>query len=103
MENEKYLVEAKLDDDTTLLIECLGTSGEEEVGFSSLDLNSFLTTVESFSNSIKSTLEKVSPHKVTVEFGFSVDIKAGKLTAVLVNGEVSANVKISMTWKNKNE
>ena len=47
---------------------------------------------------VAEALKKISPNKVSVEFGFSFEIQSGHLTAVFVKGDVNADLKISLEW-----
>ena len=42
--------------------------------------------------------EKAQPQEATAEFGIAADVKAGKLTGLLVGGGASASLKITLKW-----
>jgi hypothetical protein len=42
----------------------------------------------------------VAPDEASVEFGISLTARAGKLTGLLVDGDGSASLKVTLTWKN---
>jgi Trypsin-co-occurring domain 1 len=47
---------------------------------------------------VSDAFNKIAPTKVSVELGFSFEIQSGHLTAVLVKGNVEADLKISLEW-----
>ena len=47
------------------------------------------------------TLDKVRPQKAKIEFGIEVAMKEGQLTALLVQGTATANLKITLEWERK--
>jgi hypothetical protein len=40
----------------------------------------------------------LKPHKASVEFGLEVALEAGQLTALLVKGSGTSNLKITLEW-----
>ena len=49
------------------------------------------------------TLQKVKPRAASVEFGLEIGIESGQLTALLVKGTGTANLKITLEWGEINE
>lgn len=43
--------------------------------------------------------KKALPGKTTVELGLEVTVEAGKLTALLVDGKTTGNLKLSVEWE----
>lgn len=104
MNNRSRVVAVELRDGTQLNIEATILGGEENVSgktlFSFIDISG---TLESVANIIVPVIEKVKPQKASVEFGLEISVKSGKLTAVLVQGTGTANLKIALAWeKDKN-
>ena len=54
--------------------------------------------IEGVGDMIAGALAKIKPSKTTVEFGFTFDVEGGKITAMFVNGKVSADLKITLEW-----
>jgi len=73
---------------------------EEKVAFVPGDLKfeDVLSIIEGFATDIGGLLKRVSPDKATIEFGVEMSLEAGKLTALIVKGTGSANLKISLEW-----
>ncbi|WP_051326372.1 CU044_2847 family protein [Glycomyces tenuis] len=60
-------------------------------------------TVEAVSGELVSVWEKVRPQEATVEFGIAVDVKAGKLTGLLVGGGAAATLKVTLKWSSASD
>lgn len=54
--------------------------------------------IEEITDQLNATLSKVKPRKATIEFGLEVAVEAGGLTALIVKGSGTANVKITLEW-----
>lgn len=55
-------------------------------------------TIEEISSAIAKAIEKVKPHKASVEFGLEIGVESGKITSILMQGSTSANIKIKLEW-----
>lgn len=62
------------------------------------DFKNVTDTIEGLAESLTATLQKVKPHKATVEFGLDVGVEAGQLTALLVKGTGAAHLKVTLEW-----
>jgi hypothetical protein len=62
------------------------------------DMDRVRDALEGVGELVADALKKISPSKVSVEFGFSFEIQSGHLTAVFVKGDVNADLKISLEW-----
>jgi hypothetical protein len=90
------------EDDTEFLIEVSeveSVAGRQKVAatdaFDSKDLANSVTAI---SRMFVNALKEVSPDKLSVEFGVEATLKAGKLLALLCDGEGKANLKITLEW-----
>ena len=54
--------------------------------------------IEGIATTLKSTMDKIAPDKASVEFGVALELEAGKLSALLVQGTASSSLKITLTW-----
>jgi len=45
-------------------------------------------------------MKKARPTRASVEFGLELGLESGKLTALLVKGTGTANLKITLEWSN---
>lgn len=46
-------------------------------------------------------MEKAAPAKTTVELGIELAVKNGELTGLLVNGQASTSLKVTLEWTRK--
>ena len=56
------------------------------------------SAIEGIAESVVSTLQKVKPRSASVEFGLEIGLESGGLTALLVKGTGTANLKITLEW-----
>ena len=72
----------------------------EDVGAAApmFDMGRVGQAIEGIGDLIKGALVNLKPTKTTVELGFSFDVEGGKLTALLVNGKLDADLKITLEW-----
>ncbi len=92
------VIKAELDNGTTIFIQSVMPEGEEDVAFTTFSFKDITDAIEGIAESITSTLKKVKPHSASVEFGLEVSVDSGKLTALLVKGTGTANLKITLQW-----
>jgi len=95
---EAEYIPVELNDGTIINIEAIHIGGEQTVSIDLLSLADITTTVKSISKDILTAIKEVEPTKATVEFGLSIGIEAGKLTTLLVKGQGTANLKITLEW-----
>jgi hypothetical protein len=94
------IVSVQLDDGTIVKVKATALGGDEDV----LDLDKILPfkqvtdTIERIAGVMLATLKKVNPDKASVEFGVEVGIEAGMMTALLVQGTSTGNLKITLEW-----
>jgi hypothetical protein len=56
-------------------------------------------TLEGITDAIKATLAKVTPDKVSVELGIELALKAGQLTALIVEGGGRGALTVTLEWE----
>ena len=56
-------------------------------------------TIEGIANELKMTLDRVTPHTATVEFGLEISAEPGFLTAALAKGKADAHLTITLEWE----
>lgn len=98
MEEETEIIKAELANGTIVHIMATVLGGDEEVAFTVPSFNQVTNAIEGIAESIVTTLRKVKPHKASVEFGLEVAFEAGELTALLVKGSGTSNLKITLEW-----
>lgn len=93
------MVPTELKDGTTIWVQARMISGDERIVPSLAPFSQLTGAVESIAKSIVTTLQKVKPRRASVEFGLEIGVDSGKLTALLVKGTGTANLKITLEWE----
>lgn len=76
-------------------------SGEEQVSFSSHQFSGLTDAITDISALIIKAIEAVKPNSAEVEFGIDAAVESGNLTALLVKGTGTANLKVKLKWEAK--
>lgn len=97
-ERRTKIVEAKLEGGPIIRVQATSLGGPERVGIELPSFKEVTDAVEGIARSVLVSLEKVKPRKATVEFGLEIGVESGKLTAIIVKGSGTANLKITMEW-----
>ena len=99
-EGKTEIISAELEEGLSISIQATPLGGEELVGAlpGPHTFKEVTDTVEGLAKAMIDTLKKVKPRTATVEFGLQIGIESGKLTALLVKGTGSANLKITLEW-----
>ena len=97
------IVKATLENGTVIHIQAMSLGGEERVAYSIPSFKEVTDAVEGIAQAMVTTLKKVKPQGASVEFGLEIGLEAGQLTALLVKGTGTANLKIILEWGEINE
>jgi hypothetical protein len=54
--------------------------------------------VEGVAASLTTAIERMAPEKTSVEFGLEISAESGGLTALIVKGSGTANLKVTLEW-----
>ena len=94
-------VPATLPDGVEIQVEATGPRWEEDVADLDLTLSfaPVLTTIKSLCDALQGALEAARPSRAEVEFGVTVSVQPGGLTAVLVKGSADASLKVTLEWE----
>ncbi len=100
---ESKVVEVQLPNGTTMGVLVATEPGGTDVGLFDkkdkvYDINDLSKTLDGFAELLKSIWDKAGPTKATIEVGFEIAVKSGKLTAILVEGSGTASMKVTMEW-----
>jgi Trypsin-co-occurring domain 1 len=98
MDTRTEIVKAELANGTIVNIQATALGGEEEVGFALPSFKEVTDAIEGIAESLVATLQKVKPKKASVEFGLEIALESGQLTALLVKGSGTSNLKITLEW-----
>ena len=72
--------------------------GEEQVSVSLLKFQRLSEAIGEIARSIAATVESVKPDAFELEFGVDASVDSGELTALLVKGSGTANIKVTLRW-----
>ena len=101
MGDSTEIIKTELANGTILHIQATVLGGEEEVAFSLPQFKEVTEAIEGIAESVVNILQRVKPRKATVEFGLEVALESGHLTALLVQGTGTSNLKITLEWGEK--
>jgi hypothetical protein len=62
------------------------------------DFEGVSSTLEGIAQAVRTGLEKIAPTKTTVELGIELAVKNGRLTGLIVEGGVSASLRVTLEW-----
>jgi len=98
---DRSFVEVELPNGVTALVHAVDAGGgaAKAARAGKPDLSAVMGTLEGMSLAVKSALAKAAPDKVAVEFGPELAMKAGALTAMLVDGRGSASLRVTLEWQ----
>ena len=96
MEPRTRIIPVKVNNDITVMVEAKDFGGEQDV--STLSFQQVTDTIEAVTEAIATSINKVKPDKATVEIGFDITVKSGKLTTLIVEGSGKANLKLTLQW-----
>lgn len=105
MDKGNKIVQTQLKDGTIVKFEATNMGGEENVS-SSKKLFSFdevSGSIEGIAKSLVETFKKVAPDKASIEFGVEIAVESGNLTALIVKGAATGNLKVTLEWSKKPE
>jgi len=97
------IVKAELGNGVIIRIEATSLGGEERIAYGIPSFKEVTDAVEGIAHAVVTTLKKVKPQQARVEFGVEIGIESGQLTALLVKGTGTANLKIIMQWGEIND
>jgi len=100
--NRTTIIPVELENGATLNIEARALGGERDVASrSGFKFAGVKDQVIGIAKAVFEPLQTVKPDKIELEFGLSFTLEAGKLTSLLVNGESTAALKITLSWEGK--
>ena len=63
------------------------------------DIKDLQTSIKSLINDIIEPFSEIKLDKVTLEMGLNIGVKSGKITSLLINGNLNAAIKVIVEWK----
>jgi Trypsin-co-occurring domain 1 len=95
------IVEVRLPNGETALVRArqVDGGGATKTSRGRLDLESVSRTLEGVSEAVQAGLVKAAPSKVSVELAMEFAVKAGVLTALIVDGESKGSLTVTLEWE----
>jgi hypothetical protein len=82
-------------------VELADGDGPSTVGYDhAFSFDGVRDAISAIGSKVAEACRHVGPDEATVEFGISLTARAGKLTGLLVDGDGSASLKVTLSWKN---
>ena len=95
-----HVVSIELEGGRRILVEAM-TRGDERVSMSMPKFSGFAEAVTDISRAVMAAIDAVKPDSAEVEFGIDASVESGELTALLVKGSGTANLKVTLSWKSR--
>jgi hypothetical protein len=87
-------------DGVDFYVQVVEGDGPRTVGLDhALSFDGVRDTISAIGGKLAEACRRVSPDEASVEFGVSLTAKSGKLTGLLVEGDGSAVLKVTLTWR----
>lgn len=65
----------------------------------SLDFAGVAATLEGITEAIRGAVAKAAPSRVSVELGLELAVKSGKLVGLIVDGECTGSLTVTLEWE----
>lgn len=94
------IVKARLGPDGPVVgIEVTASGGEVDVArLGPVSFEALTSQIESLARALATPLANLAPNKASLEFGCSIGLEAGQLTALLAKGTANASLKVTLEW-----
>lgn len=73
-------------------------SGDVVGALTALKMDRLVKIIDGFQQALQPIMRSALPEKTKLEIGLEVSVEAGKLMALLVDGNMKGNVKLSFEW-----
>ena len=100
------VVEVKLPNGAVALVRArpIDAGVAEKVGWpDQFDFTGVVGVLGGLSESIRTAVDKAKPGKVTVQLGLELVVKSGKLVGLLVEGEGTGSLTVTLEWEGHDE
>jgi hypothetical protein len=98
---ESEIVEVTLPNGATALVRArvVDGGGAVKTRREKFDFASVAATLEGVTDSIRGALAKAAPDSVSVELSFELAVKSGVLVGLLVDGETTGSIMVTLGWE----
>ena len=95
----RQIVPISLGQGVKIKAEVTNLGGPSKAGaLDALPFKDFTKALEKIAGSLVDSLRASSPDKASVELGIEIGLESGQLTALLVKGTGTANLKVTLEW-----
>lgn len=98
---ESKVVEVTLPNGATALVQAgqIDGGGATKTGIGRLDFAEVTRTLEGVTEVVRTAVAKAAPSKVSVELGLELVVKSGVLVGLIVDGESTGSLTITLEWE----
>lgn len=97
---ESKIVEVQLPNGGVALVQSSQVDGgATKTGIEKLDFRGVAKTLEGIATVVQGAIANAAPTKASVELGLDLAVKSGMLVGLIVDGETSASLKVTLEWE----
>jgi len=98
---ESNVVEVGLPNGSVALVQArmVDGGGATKTALGKLDFAAVAGTLEGVTEAIRGAVAKAAPSKVSVELGLELAVKSGKLVGLIVDGESTGSLTVTLEWE----
>ncbi|PZS25315.1 MAG: hypothetical protein DLM59_20480 [Pseudonocardiales bacterium] len=98
---EGNVVEVVLPNGSVALVQArmVGGGGATKTALGKLDFAAVAGMLEGVTEAIRGAVAKAAPSKVSVELGVELAVKSGKLVGLIVDGESTGSLTVTLEWE----
>lgn len=101
---ESKVVEVSLPNGGVALVQARQVDGgATKTGLGRLDFDGVAKTLEGVADAIHGAVTKAAPSKVSVELGLELAVKSGVLVGLVVDGETTGSLKVTLEWDRRHD
>lgn len=98
---ESKVVEVTLPNGAVVLVQArqVDVGGATKTGLGKLNFDSVAKTLEGVTEVVRGAVVKAAPSKVSVELGLELAVKSGALVGLIVDGESTGSLTVTLEWE----
>ncbi len=98
---ESKVIEVSLPNGGIALVQAreIDSGGATKTGIGRFDFEGVAKTLEGVADAIHGAVAKAAPSKVSVELGLEMAVKSGVLVGLVVDGETTASLTVTLEWE----
>lgn len=98
---EDKVVEVVLPNGAIALVQArqVDGGGATKTSLGKLDFDGVIKSLEGITDAVRAAVVRAAPSKVSVELGLELAVKSGVLVGLIVDGESSGSLTITLEWE----